>query len=50
MKDLYIDIIDRVVKETGCDWDYVSNRFDEALKQGIKSVDFFDCIVDEFIF
>lgn len=50
MKDLYIDIIDRVVKETGCDWEYASSRFDEALKNGIKPIDFFDSIVDEFIF
>ena len=50
MKNLYIDIVNRVVKETGYDWEYASSRFDEALKKGIKPIDFFDSIADEFIF
>ena len=47
MKELYINFVDRIVRETGYDWEYVSNRFDEALASGVKPVDFFDSIVDE---
>lgn len=50
MKNLYIDIVDRIVKETGYDWNYVSNKFDEALSRGVDPIDFFDIIVDETIF
>lgn len=47
MKNTCIDIICRIVKETGYDYEYVSSRFDHALKNGVKPIDFFDSIVDE---
>lgn len=50
MKDLFIDFVDRIVKETGYDWDYVASRFNEALDRGIKPIDFFDDIVDSYCF
>lgn len=48
MKDLHIAFIERIINETGYDWDYVCNRFYKAIDQGVKPIDFFDNIVDEF--
>lgn len=50
MKNLYIDFVDRIVKETGYDWTYVSNKFNDALDHGIKPIDFFDDMVDSYCF
>lgn len=48
MKNLYIDIVDRIVKETEYDWDDVASKFDQALAHGTKPIDFFDNIVDDY--
>lgn len=48
MKNACIDIVDQIVKETGYDWLYVSRKFNEALAQGVKPLDFFDNIVDDY--
>lgn len=47
VKNAYIRFVDRVVCETGYDWDYVAQRFNDAIDRGMKPVDFFDEIVDE---
>lgn len=46
MKNMHIDFINMIIKETGYEWEYVSDRLDEAMHQGIHPVDFFDAIVD----
>lgn len=50
MKNSYIDIVDRIVKETGYGWSYVANKFNESLDHDISPVDFFDDIVDSHCF
>lgn len=50
MKELYVNFIYRIMKETGYEWDFVTSKFDDALAQGISPADFFDSIVDGHIF
>ena len=54
MKKLYTDwlekFIDRIIRETGYDWDYIYVRWCEATRRGVKPIDFFDEIVDEYCF
>ena len=46
MKNLHIDIVDRIVRETSYDWDYVAHELENALANHISPIDFFDSIVD----
>lgn len=49
LKNSYIEFVDRIVRETGYDWYYVADKFNEALDRGVKPVDFFDSIVDSYL-
>lgn len=50
MKNMRIEFIERIVSETGCDYDYVDALFENTLSRGVKPIDFFDQFVDEHYF
>ena len=46
MHEVFNELIERIMEETGYDYNYVVERYNEAMSQGVSVIDFFDNIVD----
>ena len=46
MSDIHGDLIYSIMDETGLEYDYVAEKFEEAQERGISPIDFFDEMVD----
>lgn len=50
MKRVFNGIIDRLCKETGYDYDFLVDRYNEAMDNGVEVIDFVDAVLDSTIF
>lgn len=46
MSDIHGDLIYSIMDETGFEYDYVAEKFEEAQERGVSPIDFFDEMVD----
>ena len=50
MKKVFNAFIDRLSKETGYGYDYLVDRYNEAMDAGVSAVDFADEVFDSSIY
>lgn len=50
MHELFDDFIERLIEETGYDYDYIIERWNVASAQGVRPDDFFENMVDGALF